>query len=98
MANIKTFIEKEVEKGNTFLTKSGEFVSPDKIEKTLRKSYVAGLKDGSINFEKSFIEYFQDELEVTYIPVSALEKGLTAFINYDVDPVPMNEPAENIAN
>jgi hypothetical protein len=99
MANINAYIRKEVEKGNTLMDKKGNFINPEKLENSMRKSYVAGLKDGSVSFEKPFAEYQQEEIEKTFIPVSALELGLTAYFEpsqSECMSVP-EEPQETVA-
>ena len=92
MANIIAYIRKEAEKGNTLMDKKGNFVNPEKLENSMRKSYVAGLKDGSISFEKPFAEYQQEEIEKLYIPVSAFELGATAFFEPPTTEETMPDP------
>ena len=99
MANIIAYMRKEVEKGNTLMDKKGNFINPEKLENTLRKSYVNGLKDGSITFEKPFAEYQNEEIERLCIPVSSVEIHVAKFVGYeevDMEEV-MPEPLETIA-
>lgn len=98
MANIVATIKKEVEKGNLYLDKKANFVSASKIETTLKKSYIDGLKNGSINIEKPFTDYRTEEIESTYIPVSAVEEILKGLFDTEesVDiPEPIEEATEN---
>lgn len=99
MANIIAYIRKEVEKGNTLMDKKGNFINPEKLENKMRKSYVAGLNNGSVSFEKPFAEYQQNEIEKTYIPVLAVQDCVEFFLDYPTFSsqhcVP--DPAETIA-
>lgn len=98
MANIISYIRKEAEKGNTLMDNKGNFINPEKLENSMRKSYLAGLKNGSISFEKPFAEYQQNEIEKTFIPFGGIERVLQLFIEtgyIDTDSV-MPEP-ETIA-
>lgn len=96
MANIIAYIRKEVEKGNTLLDTKGNFINPEKLENTMRKSYLAGLKNGSVSFEKPFAEYQQDEIEKMFIPSAHLMSEITKVFCYEV-PNSMPEPQETVA-
>ena len=97
MANIKTMIEKEVAKGNTFISKTGDFISPERIDYYCKKSYVQALKDGSISFETTYTDYLNNEIESCYIPASVIESSFSSLFGF-IDP-DMNEPenAETVA-
>ena len=97
MANIFTILQKEVEKGNTLMNSKGEFINPEKLENSMRKAYLVGLKNGSVSFKKSFDEFQQDEIETNFTPVSVVERELKVcgFFNFDVPDMP--EPQETVA-
>lgn len=98
MANIIVMMRKEASKGNTLMSKKGEFVNPEKLENTMRKAYVSGLKNGSVSFNKSFADYQQEQIEKSYLPVSAIEKILSDNEFFDlieyVDPFEAESIAE----
>ena len=99
MANIIAYIRKEAEKGNTLINTKGDFVSPEKLENSMRKSYLQGLKNGSVSFDKSFAEYQQSEIEKSFLTVSAFEKVLltTGFFEAEEPTVCMPDPQETVA-
>ena len=102
MANIIAYIRKEAEKGNTLMDAKGNFINPEKLENSMRKSYLAGLKNGSISFDKPFAEYQNNEIEKTYIPTSIVADHIAWYIDPNVSADKMSddcmpEPTESIA-
>lgn len=94
MANILTTIKKEIEKGNNFLDKKGNFVSMEKIEVSLKKSYLAGLKDGSIPFSWSFEDYKWNEIENSYTMGDVILKNLGSYFTEETPEFPEPKEAE----
>ena len=88
MANIMQMISKEVEKGNVLLDKKGNFLPTEKVEATLKKAYLTGLKDGSVSFEKSFEDFKNAEIEKGYLPTSAVVRTLETFFPNDTPEIP----------
>jgi predicted RecB family endonuclease len=99
MANIITVLLREVEKNNTYMDVKGNTVNVEKIEALAKKSYVADLKAGTIDFSVSFNDYFNAVLS-SYMPVDsviATIKDVIQFEEIDVAEL-MAEPAEEVAN
>lgn len=100
MANIINVLEKEIEKGNTFMNCNGDTVSEEKLTYYNQKNYVALLKSGEIPFTKTFKEFHTECLE-KFIPVSSVVKVIKDTIKYPNVSLEgkMDEPveAENVA-
>ena len=93
MANIYKMIEKEIEKGNTLVSTGGDFLNADKLETSIKKSYVEALKKGEIDFNVSYPEYKESALktytEANEITKALLEKGI--LVNYPLPEMPEPE-------
>lgn len=93
MANIITIIRKEAEKGNTLMDTKGNFINPQKLENTMRKSYLAGLKNGSV----SFADYQREAIKKSFVNTKEVETILTAFVDIEEPKLSMPEPQESVA-
>lgn len=59
--NLLKTLEKEMEKGNYYVTEKGELVNLDKLEEKLKKDYITGAKKGEIDvITVSFSNYFEE--------------------------------------
>lgn len=96
MANIIAIIRKEAEKGNTLMDKKGNLINPAKLENTLRKSYLAGLKNGSVSFETSFADYQAESIKASFVDTSKINV-LEIVLNDEGEMPFMPEPQETVA-
>lgn len=97
MANIITILEKEIERKNIYLDVKGNTITAEKIEAMSKKSYVADLKAGTVDFAISFEKYHADIL-ADYLPVEALINIVKDALEYESPVAPaMPEPAESVA-
>lgn len=77
MANILTIISKESEKGNDYVTKTGDFVSEQKKETEVKKACINYLKDHSLDD----LEQFKEKKEREYIPAVNLYDAIVDYIS-----------------
>lgn len=63
MANIKTFLENEISKGNTLIHKDGTITSFEKVKKKLEKEYRKGIAKGEIPLDVMYSSFEHDSLE-----------------------------------
>ena len=96
--NIITILEKEIEKNNLYMDVKGNTITPEKIEAMAKKSYIADLKAGNIDFAKTFEDYHLDILG-EYIPTCAVISSLKNIIRYGSvhEPVIPEPEAESVA-
>lgn len=102
MANIITFLEKEIEKSNLYVDRKGNTITPEKIETMAKKSYIQDLKSGAVHFGTTFESYHAGILS-DYVPVSVVievMKDTVKFIQVhhveNIMEVP--DPVENTEN
>lgn len=77
MANILTIISKESEKGNDYVTKTGDFVSEQKKETEVKKACINYLKDHSLDD----LEQFKEKKEREYIQAVNLYDAVVDYIS-----------------
>lgn len=80
MANIITLLEKEIEKKNTYVDEKGNTINPEKIEAMAKKSYIADLKAGVIDFGVTFESYHAGVL-ADYMPLESVIKDTLFYDN-----------------
>lgn len=104
MANIIVLLQREVEKNNLYMDEKGNTINPEKIEAMAKKSYLADLKSGAIDFSVSFETYHAQTLS-SYMPLDSIIGVIKDVIHYDAwypsMPEPIYgtcEPAEEVAN
>jgi hypothetical protein len=102
MANIIVMLNKEVEKKNLYVDEKGNTITEEKIEVMAKKSYLADLKAGNIDFTVPFEKYHAGVLS-SYVPMDAVINVVKDVLKYgececDAMPDPVTEePAENVA-
>lgn len=67
--NILTSLQKEIDKGNKYITHLGALITPEKIEAMARTEYLKQVKDGkcdNITFDKFLDNYTDENFTETY--------------------------------
>lgn len=60
--NVKEILEKEKEKGNNHIDADGNVVNTEKLKATIKKEYLNGVKEGTIDDNLSLATYTEQEL------------------------------------
>ena len=76
MANIKTFIKTNIEKGNKWLDVDGNILNKEKIEKLAKKSFMDGMKNNEVKDNVTLKQYTKDFTEKNF---TVLEEVLALF-------------------
>ena len=104
MANIIAYIRKEQEKGNSLIDTMGNFLPEEKVNTKLKKSFIDGLKNGEIDFSKSFDDYCAEEKESCYTSIEWLLAKIEESIGMGDGDIsedmqePVEETTEEVAN
>lgn len=87
-------MRKEIEKGNTLIDTKGNFVPEQKVDALLQKSYIAGLKDGSININTPFDNYKENEIAKCYTSADIALETITTLVHGYEETLPDLTPVE----
>lgn len=68
--NIINKLSKEIEEGRTKVNNNGECITPDKMNESMRKKYLADIKSEKIDFTKVSYETFVKEESKKYFDTS----------------------------
>lgn len=58
--NIIKTLEAQIAAGNTIILENGTIVPDAKVKGEALKAYLAGIKEGVVPFNKSFLEYYEE--------------------------------------
>ena len=60
--NIVRIIKNEIEKGNTIITSSGNFVSPSLVENGIKEEYIKSLRNNTIPMTTNYADYLKESI------------------------------------
>lgn len=94
--NIIKFLEKEMEKGNLFITAKGDIVNNDKLNEGLKKQYVNEARAGKLDVtEVSFAKYAEEKAHTGgYISTTSILENVKALITNPDTTKPVCEDPE----
>lgn len=71
--NLIRLLQQQKEKGNTHIDGSGNFVTADKLEKTLKHEFVKKLNSGEISMDTSCNDYIQERSNLISVDILLAE-------------------------
>ena len=91
MSNLLNIIQKEIEKGNDFITPDGTLVSQEKKEQLIKKDCIEFIKENSLDE----LADFKKSCEAKFIPVSVILAVIEATIT---DKLNIEDGVEDVNN
>ena len=83
MSNLLNMIQKEIDKGNVFITVDGTLVSQEKKEQLIKKDCIKFLKENSMDELADFKKSCEAKFVPTSVALSVIEATITDTINIE---------------